>query len=101
MVETLKQEARRLLADVPVEYVFRSRDGGVLRNVKDLGDALNTMTYETYVFHANKDKNDFTNWARDIIKDEMLAKDLQKASNQAQAAKLVTSRIATLSKRSA
>ena len=101
MVETLKQEARRWLADVPVEYVFRSCDGRVLRNAKDLGDALNTMTYETYIFHVNTDKNDFTNWARDIIKDEMLAKDLQKAPNRAQAAKLVTSRMATLSKRAA
>ena len=67
--------------------------------MKELEDALNTMTYETYVFHANKERNDFTNWARDIIKDEMLAKDLQKATNRAQSAKLVASRMAILSKR--
>jgi hypothetical protein len=67
--------------------------------MKQLGDALNTMTYETYVFHANKEKNDFGNWARDIIKDEMLAQDLQKAPNRAQAAKLGASRRASLSKR--
>ena len=99
MVETLKQEAKRLLADVPEEYVFRCCDGQILRNVKELGDTLNTMTDETYVFHANKEKNDFANWARDIIKDEMLAKDLQKAPNRDKAAKLVASRSATLSKR--
>ena len=99
MVETLKQEAKRFLADIPEEYVFRCFDGHILRNMKELGDSLNTMKDETYVFHANKERNDFTNWARDIIKDEMLAKDLQKAPNRAQAAKLVASRIATLSKR--
>jgi len=99
MAETLKQEAKRLLVDVPEEYVFRCCDGQILRNMKELGDALNTMTYETYLFHANKEKNDFANWARDIIKDERLAKDLQKAPNRAQAAKLVASRMATLSKR--
>src|SRR4030042_4477120 len=99
MVEPLKQEAKRFLADAPEEYVFRCCDGHILRNMKELGDALNTMTDETYVFHANTEKNDFTNWARDIIKDEMLAKDLQKAPNRAQAAKLVASRRATLSKR--
>ena len=87
------------LADVPEEYVFRCCDGQILRNMKELGDALNTMTDETYVFHANTEKNDFANWARDIIKDEMLAKDLQKAPNRAQAAKLVASRMAILSKR--
>ena len=99
MVETLKQEAKRFLADVPEEYIFRCCDDQILRNMKELGDALNTMTYETYLFHANKEKNDFGNWARDIIKDEMLAKDLQKAPNRAQAAKLVASRRTTLSKR--
>ena len=95
----MKQEAKRLLADVPEEYVFRCCDGQILRNMKELGDPLNAMTYETYVFHANKERNDFGNWARDIIKDEMLANDLQKATNRARAAKLVASRRATLGKR--
>ena len=99
MVETLKQEAKRLSADVPQEYVFRCCDGQILRNMKELGDSLNTMKDETYVFHANTERNDFANWARDIIKDERLAKDLQKAPNRAQAFKLVASRKATLSNR--
>jgi hypothetical protein len=99
MAETLKRQATRLLADVPEEYVFRCYDGQILRNMKELGDVLNTMTYETYVFHANNERNDFGNWARDIIKDEMLANDLQKAPNRTQAAKLVASRRATLNKR--
>jgi len=99
MAETLKQEAKRLLADVPEENVFWCHDSCVMHNMKELGDALNTMTDETYAFHANTEKNDFTNWVRDVIKDERLAKDLQKAPDQAQAAKLVTSRVAILSKR--
>ena len=99
MAETLKQEAKRLLADVPEEYVFGCCDGQILRNMKELGDALNTMTDETYAFHANTEKNDFSNWVKDIIKDGMLANDLQKATNQAQAAKLVANRMAILSKR--
>ncbi len=99
MAETLKQEAKRLLDDVPEEYVFRCCDGGIVRNTKELGDTLKTMTDETYAFHANTEKNDFTNWVKDIIKDERLAKDLQKAPNRAQAAKLVDSRMSLLSKR--
>jgi hypothetical protein len=67
--------------------------------MKELGDALNTMADETYAFHAKTEKNDFANWVRDIIKDERLADDLQKAPNQAQAAKLVASRTSILSKR--
>jgi hypothetical protein len=99
MVETKKQEAKRLLADVPEEYVFWCCDGQILRNLKELGDAINTMTDETYVFHVNPEKNDFANWVRDIIKDEMLANDLQKETNRVQAVKLVASRRAILTKR--
>ena len=88
-----------LLADVPKKYVFRCCDGQILRNMKEFGDAFNTMTHETYVFHANTEKNDFANWARDIIKDKMLAKDLQKAPNRAQVAKLIARRMAIRSKR--
>ena len=99
MVETSKQEAKRFLANVPEEYVFRCSGGAILRNVKELGDTLNTTTDETYVFHANTKKNDFSNWVRDIIKDGMLANDLQKATNRAQAAKLVANRMAVLGRR--
>jgi hypothetical protein len=99
MAETLKQEAKRLLAEVPNEYVFRCHDGLILQGMKELGNDLNSMADETYVFHANTEKNDFTNWVRDVIKDDMLAKDLQKATNRIQAAKRVASRIAILSNR--
>ena len=101
MAETLKQEAKRLLADVPNEYVFRCHDGLILQGMKELENALNSTADEIYVFHANTEKNDFTNWVRDVIKDDILAKDLQKAKNRTQAAKFVASRIAVLSKRAA
>ena len=87
------------MADVPKEYAFRCHDGLILQSMKQLGSALNSMTDETYVFHANTKKNDFSNWVRDIIKDGMLANDLQKATNRARADKPVASRRATLSKR--
>jgi hypothetical protein len=99
MAETLKQEAQRLLADVPEEYVFRCGNGHILHNLRELGDELKTMPDESYTFHANIERNDFSNWVRDIIRDEGLAKNLQKSLNQAQAARLVTSRINTLLKR--
>jgi hypothetical protein len=87
------------LADVPEEYVFRCCDGQVLRNMKELANALNTMTHETYICHANKGKNDFGSWARDILKDERLATDLGKATDRDRAAWLVASRVNILSKR--
>lgn len=88
------------MADVPKEYAFRCHNGLILQSIKQLRSALNSMTDETYVFHANTEKNDFTNWVRDIIKDGMLAKDLQKATTPAQADRFVANRMVVLTKRS-
>ncbi len=98
MVQTVKQSVKGLLADVPEEYVFRSSNGHILRNMRELGEELKTMSCQDYAYHANAEKNDFTNWVKDIIKDEGLSKNLRKAPNQAQATKLVADRIKTISK---
>ena len=94
-----KRDAQKLLANVAEEYVFWNCDGRILRNMKELGETLNSMTEETYAYHANTEKNDFSNWVRDIIKDEQLAKDLGKALNRAQAVRSVAERVAFLSSR--
>jgi len=102
MVSTLKQEAReaqRLLANVPDEYIFWSHTGHILHNMRELKEELETMSDEGYAYHANMEKNDFFNWVRDIIKDNKLASDLLRAPNRAQAAKIVASRISTLSRK--
>jgi hypothetical protein len=97
MPRILKQDAERLLANVPEQHVFWCCDGRVLRNMKELGEALANMTDETFAYHSNEEKKDFSNWVRDIIKDEKLARDLEKSLSRTQAAKSVAERIAFLS----
>ncbi|MCJ7655508.1 MAG: hypothetical protein MUO97_09485 [Dehalococcoidia bacterium] len=96
---TVIRNVTGLLADVPKEYAFRCHDGLILQSMKQLGSALNSMTDETYVFHANTKKNDFSNWVRDIIGDEKLAKDLEKVTDRTQAAKQASSRVGVLSRK--
>jgi hypothetical protein len=94
-----KREAAKFLAEVPAEYVFWCHDGRILRDMRALGKALSTMSDETYNYHANMAKNDFSTWVRDVIGDEKLASNLQKALNRAQAASQTTSRVGVLTKR--
>jgi len=96
-----KQEAQKFLANVPEEYVFWCCDGRLFRNMQELGDAFNTMTDETFACHANTEKNDFSNWVRDIIKDDKLAQGLGESLDRMQAANAVASRIAFLSSKPA
>ncbi len=93
-----RQDAERLLAKVPEQFVFWCNDGKVLHDMKELVEALNTMTDETFAYHSNDYKKDFGNWVRDVIGDEKLAKDLDKSLSRTQAARVVAKRLALLRK---
>lgn len=92
-----RRDAERLLAKVPEEHVFRCCDGGILRDMQELREAFVAMTDDTFAFHSNSDRKDFSNWVREIIGDEKLARDLGKSLNQTQAAKRLAERVAFLS----
>lgn len=96
MTRISKQDAQRFLADVPEEHVFWCSDGQALKNLTELEKALRSMADETFTYHANAQQNDFSMWARDIIKDETLAADLGKSLNRNQAAKKVAARVGLL-----
>ena len=97
MVRILKSDAEKLLDKVPDEYAFRCCDGSVFVNMGELHNGLTTMSDESYAFHADNARSDFSNWVRDIIRDEKLARDLLKSLNRSQATKNVATRIEFLS----
>jgi hypothetical protein len=86
-----------LLANVPAEYVFRCQDGHIYGDMKELADGLSVMSDETYTYHSNLEKQDFSNWVRNIIKDEQLANDLARTTSRLQATHVVAARIMLLS----
>ena len=96
MVRITKSIAEKRLDDVSQETQFWCEDGRYLKNLKELEDALEQMTEETYRYHVNETKSDFSDWVRDVIGDEKLARDLRKSSTKSQAAKSITERIAFL-----
>ena len=88
-----KAQAQKLLASTSEEKMFWSHDEQNFRNLEDLLKGLNSMTNEVYMYHANTSKNDFSVWIREVIGDDQLAKDLEKASNRFGAALKVENRI--------
>jgi hypothetical protein len=57
------------------------------------------MPEETFRYHSNETKTDFSNWVRDVIGDEKLARDLLGCAGAAQAAVSVRKRITWLKSR--
>jgi hypothetical protein len=89
----------KLLEKVPAEYVFYCHDGTIFMDVNELAAGLATMADETFAYHSNPEKQDFSNWVRDVIGDKKLANDLARASSRLQATEYVVARIAFLSRK--
>jgi hypothetical protein len=93
MVKMTSQAAEAMLADVSAEKRFWCHDGRYLKNLDELKEALEQMTDEVYLYHANEEKTDFSNWVKDVIGDEKLSRDLLKCPTRAKAAVVVADRV--------
>jgi hypothetical protein len=91
-----KNQAKKFLARVPEENVFWCSDGDVFRDVQELRKALAVMSDQTFSYHSNDEKKDFSNWIRDVVGDEKLAQHLEHASDRVQAARIVEERCSLL-----
>jgi hypothetical protein len=87
-----RSQAVKYLSKVPEDRVFWCNNGAILNDVRELKDALANMSDETFYYHSNEIKKDFSNWMRDVVGDNKLAGDLEKASNREQAVKMVEER---------
>ena len=94
-----KKDARKFLAQVPEQNVFRCNDGHVLRDVHELKEALAMMSDQTFYYHSNDIKKDFSNWIRDVVGDEKLAQTLESIRDREQANRIVEERCTLLAKK--
>lgn len=100
MAKISKGIARARLADVAQEKQFWCSDGRFLKNLAELKLALEQMSEETFRYHSNETKSDFSTWVRDVIGDEELSCDLLESKTPAQAARAVASEVTRLKKTS-
>ena len=94
-----KEVYRSRLSNVPGEKTFRCNDGRDFRNLEELSVALSDMTEQSFSHHVTEQRNDFSNWVRDVIGDSTLAKNLTKATDRAQLSQIVEDRVAWLKDR--
>ncbi|MDO8568884.1 MAG: DUF5752 family protein [Dehalococcoidales bacterium] len=94
-------DAMKFLSRVPAEYAFKCNDSCVINDLKELAQSLNTMSDQTFFYHANNLKNDFSTWISDVIGDQELADNLRNKLDRTDAARAVADRIAFLTRRAA
>lgn len=99
MIKT-KQDAMNALSDVPMENHFWLCDGSVLKNLGELLKTMRRMKKDIYNYHVNEERNDFSNWIKDIVGDTKLAGELSKTESKKAAIMVLGERIKWLKKKS-
>jgi len=93
---TSSEISSNYLSNVPEERRFWCRDGNILNNLEELRSALKNMSNETYIWHVNSERNDFSNWINDIIGDSELARSIGKSKTKTEMARKLSMRIKEL-----
>ena len=96
MAVMAKKNGKKLLAEGTHDKSFCVSDGNKEKNLADIESALKQMSDETYTYHHNDEKCDFSMWVRDVIGDDELASNLENAATRAKAARYVSNRLAQL-----
>lgn len=85
------------ISHIPEQYYFHLNTGEKIRNLPQLAEALENMDEKTYRYHANRRKNDFSNWIRDVYHNAMLAR-IIKGCTKEETAKIIKKTIKEESK---
>jgi len=92
------KEARKILGNVSADRSLWIVNGLVLRNLQELLKALKNMNDLTFRYHANKQRNDFYKWTKEVIGDMKLAKAMKSARTRGSAVKKLDTRVKQLKK---
>lgn len=93
-----KEEAKKYLSGCMPEQCFWVNNGPILKSIEELANALPQMSNETFRHHVNGERNDFSNWIRQVIGDKKLAEELTKSSSKDSALKKLKARLNSLKK---
>ena len=75
------------------EKYFYLEDGGIIKNLKDLGMRLDKIANNVFKLHVNREKNDFANWVEHVFKDKQLASLLRSTTDQLKMQVIVLKRL--------
>lgn len=74
--ETKKKSGARAFPEIPPEKYFVLSDGTQIKNMNELALMLDRISDEQFSYHVNENKNDFSNWIRDVFGQHEIADNL-------------------------
>ena len=87
-----------VMSNCEPEHQFITKKGDIIKSMAELAQKIKQMDDETYMHHANEQRNDFSNCVKDIMKDEDLASEIKKSKNKNEASARIEEKIKRLNK---
>ena len=84
---------KKIMTTVNEQHHFHVADGMKLENLMQLMEYLEKMNDETYKFHANESKNDFSSWVKDVFEEPELAENLKTSSTKENAQLIIAKKL--------
>jgi hypothetical protein len=83
-VKQLKRSFKKLhmTQDAPADRHFVLKDGTRIKNLQELSDSLRMMQESVFYYHANNQRNDFSNWVREVMALHDLADNMEAAGSR-------------------
>ncbi len=91
-----RENAKKILEDVPYQKAFKLHLNTSLGNLRELAEALDVMSEQTFSHHVTKERNDFAEWISDAVGDAKLAKDVQKQISKEKITRIIQRRLLEL-----
>ena len=76
-------------SDVDPEKAFWLSDGRMLKNLRELASAFETMEDSVWDYHVTAEKNDFANWIENVFGQTQLGASIRKVKSPRTAAKRI------------
>ena len=74
--------AKTIVIEANEVECFHANNGQRIRSLKELSNAFESMDDATFGHHVNGERNDFSNWAKGVLKDDTLAEQLLGAKDK-------------------
>ena len=94
-----KNKDEGFLLDVSSSNFFILSNGMKIKNLIELAESLRTMPDKVFGHYVNSHKNDFSNWIKNVIKDNELADNISKTKSKNGIIKLIEKRISEVKER--
>ncbi len=79
--------------EIDSSQFFYASNGEIIKNLEELSSFLKKIDEETFSKHVDENKNDFSNWIKEVFNEKKLSQKIEKCKNPLEMSKIISKRL--------